>query len=281
MNTELVFAGSPRDCQFNWCGFFESSQPWKHAERVNSDYELMIGIEGSMHLATDQSKFSLAPGELLILPPNTFFYGDHVSPKLRFYWLHFSVNGLKQFSLYQNIARKSDQWRLPSFSSELILDNEIVLLQQMQLLKQQDYPDHTLLNVYTFALLQGISDKFFRLNQQHANQQHYLVDYIKDYVQKNFKHSLDNEMLANYFGYNKAYLSHLFSKEAGLTISQYVTSVRLEAARQQLLTSTDSLKVIANENGFIDEKYFSRMFSRRYQVSPRDYRSKYGLIKKM
>lgn len=104
---------------------------------------------------------------------------------------------------------------------------------------------------------------------------------MKGYLQRNYHQKITIGELANYFGYNKAYLSNLFSREVGQTVTQYLHTLRLERGRQLLLTSNYSIREVAERVGIEDEKYFSRLFQKQFRIAPRSYRKKYGLINEM
>lgn len=69
------------------------------------------------------------------------------------------------------------------------------------------------------------------------------------------------------------YLSRLFSREFGLTPHRWLTEARLEHA-EQLLSSApgNNIGEIAHMCGFRDALYFSRLFRRKYGVSPKQLR---------
>ncbi|GAB2572091.1 hypothetical protein GCM10026983_43720 [Gracilibacillus alcaliphilus] len=258
--------------RFHWCGFFQTNEPWNHDHRINPDFELMIVTEGVLKLVIEGKQMEVHPGNMLLIPPQIDFAGFGDVADVCFYWVHFEA------------ATETDGsgkgWQLPFFSQEIMLDNELLLIQQMQTIKQMDFPDSTLIDAYLHTLLLSISEKYKQPLNAKKNK-HYLVDYMKQFLQRNYQRTVTVEEIAHYFGYNKAYISNLFSREVGETITQYLNTLRLEAARQALLTTSDSIREIANQHGFEDEKYFSRLFSKKYQQSPRFYRKCYGRIEKM
>jgi len=68
----------------------------------------------------------------------------------------------------------------------------------------------------------------------------------------------------------------IFKKELGRTPFEYLTDIRLERARV-LLTGTDKdITQIALECGFSDSSYFSRIFKKNFDMTPREYRIKYS-----
>ena len=252
---------------FHWCGYFQTREPWKHEERINHDYELILVTEGILKLIIDDRKVDVLPGNLLLIPPHTFFAGDGEVEKVEFFWIHFSA--------VKKVQPQENGFHLPYIEREILFDHERLLLQQMQMIKQLDFPTPMLIDSYLHTLLTSISEKYKRPHYIKKSE-HYIIDYIKKYVQLHYAQPITIEKIAQYFGYNKAYISHLFSRQSGETITQYMNKVRLESARQSLLTTSGNIKEIAYQNGFTDEKYFTRLFSKTYQVSPSVYKSKYG-----
>jgi xylan 1,4-beta-xylosidase len=68
------------------------------------------------------------------------------------------------------------------------------------------------------------------------------------------------------------YLSHIFTAALGMTYSQYVNSVRIDMARQDLLASTDRITDIMLRHGFSNAKTFNRVFKNALGCSPSEYR---------
>lgn len=67
--------------------------------------------------------------------------------------------------------------------------------------------------------------------------------------------------------------AHLFTKTVGISPQQYLLKLRLDRARGLLRDSSMSISEVAESIGFNDPFYFSRMFSKRFGISPRAFRS--------
>ena len=74
---------------------------------------------------------------------------------------------------------------------------------------------------------------------------------------------------------NPDYLSSLFKKETGKTISEYVMESRLQAARNMLLDSDCSCAEVSAAFGFSSQSYFTRMFRLYTGETPKKFREKY------
>jgi transcriptional regulator GlxA family with amidase domain len=71
------------------------------------------------------------------------------------------------------------------------------------------------------------------------------------------------------------HFSRVFTEEVGETPGRFVERVRLEAARRQLESSSDTLELIASECGFGSAETLRRVFQRRLNVAPDHYRRRF------
>ena len=102
--------------------------------------------------------------------------------------------------------------------------------------------------------------------------QEVLFRQILDYIRLNLYSRIRLEDIADRFGYNKNYISQLFTKKLGVCFSTYVTQARIESAKRLLGGSPLSIAEIAERCGFTDEMYFHRIFKRETGMTPTEYR---------
>ena len=57
-----------------------------------------------------------------------------------------------------------------------------------------------------------------------------------------------------------------------MTFTEYLNTVRLNVAKDLLITSNYNLSEIAREAGYTDLSYFSKLFKKEYGISPSKYR---------
>ena len=84
--------------------------------------------------------------------------------------------------------------------------------------------------------------------------------------------SLSLEKLAVTAGMSPHQMGILFKKKFGVSCWQYVIDTRIEAAAKLLLIPGYSVGIVAEQCGFRDPYYFSRLFKKQTGVSPREYR---------
>jgi AraC-like DNA-binding protein len=95
-----------------------------------------------------------------------------------------------------------------------------------------------------------------------------LVKYAILFLNKNYAKPLTRESLASQLGIAEDYLSRIFKKEMGLTLWNYLTLLRLDFARREILLTGDSVAAIALRSGFADPAYFDRLFKKQYGSAP-------------
>lgn len=102
----------------------------------------------------------------------------------------------------------------------------------------------------------------------------------------NFRERIDNILqekqlnlvtlndIAEELGVSTQYLCKTYKEETGITVHKYLTSKRLKYAKNLLKYSKLSIKEIAQECGFQDTIYFTKLFKRYNEITPSEYRSR-------
>ncbi len=92
------------------------------------------------------------------------------------------------------------------------------------------------------------------------------------------EHYMDEEISLNnvawHVNISPSYFSTLFSKESGKTFVEYLTEIRMEKAKELLMCSSMKTTEIAYQVGYKDGHYFSYIFKKTQQCSPKEYRAR-------
>ncbi len=98
------------------------------------------------------------------------------------------------------------------------------------------------------------------------------VQKIVMYIEFHMEEKLSLQQIAEQFSLNKNYLSTLFKKNTGKCLTDYIRERRIERAIILLNTTSFSIQKIADNCGFQDLNYFSRVFREQIGMSPSSYR---------
>ena len=71
-----------------------------------------------------------------------------------------------------------------------------------------------------------------------------------------------------------------FQQATGMPPLEYVHTMRLEEAKQMLESGNQPIEAIANEVGYEDAGFFSRLFRRNVGMTPAQYRKRFGAMRK-
>ncbi|OUS76390.1 AraC family transcriptional regulator [Paenibacillus sp. MY03] len=100
-----------------------------------------------------------------------------------------------------------------------------------------------------------------------------IVQKAVEYMLTHYGRTLTREELAEHVSLSPGYFSVIFKQYTGLTPIQYLTRIRLDHAKRLLRGSRLPIREVAEQAGFSDSFYFTRIFGRETGISPRDYRN--------
>ena len=96
-----------------------------------------------------------------------------------------------------------------------------------------------------------------------------------DYIFDNLHTRITVDELAEEVGLNPAYLSRLFKREVGTSISEYIREKKIETAKNMLIYSEYSPGEIAMVLAFPSQSYFTEIFRKNTGITPAKYRKQF------
>lgn len=107
-------------------------------------------------------------------------------------------------------------------------------------------------------------------------QQHNLITKVERYIEEHLRDHVTVKQLAERFHLNPSYLSVLFKKETGWTISEFIQDKRMSKAKQLLQDPNIKIYEVAEEVGFQATTYFTFLFKKITGVTPQGFRDYYS-----
>lgn len=99
-----------------------------------------------------------------------------------------------------------------------------------------------------------------------------VVTYAAYFLRSNLEQDVSLSDVAAFADTTPAYLSSLFHQQTGMTIKQYQQMIRMEHACLLLKTTDDRVADVAIKTGFMDRRYFTRIFKDAFGMTPQEYR---------
>ncbi|MDK2799580.1 MAG: two-component system, response regulator YesN [Clostridiales bacterium] len=101
-----------------------------------------------------------------------------------------------------------------------------------------------------------------------------LIEKVCEYIKQNYMKEITLDEMAAMTGFSSYYFSKIFKQYQNINFIDYLTSVRIEKAKEFLKDPTANIKEISNMVGYSDPNYFTRVFKRTEGITPTEYRDK-------
>ncbi len=268
-----VFDGSKLDItnfesnnylQINSCGFQNViSDNTVIRRNGRCDFHILLVNSGMCEAMHNNKYYKLDTGNLVIYAPGEIQQYTF-KPGTSTLWCHFTGSIVRE--LLSSCDIKSGVYFLSSNKS--ILNSYSNMIHCFYHPMRSKYA-----HVHFFELIYNISDAIKNLSQ---NDNPDLILPILTYINANYNNQITLDELSKRAGYSKSRFSHIFSEITGTTPIKYLNDIRLKISCEMLSATNNSVTEIALSCGFNDSLYFRRLFKKKYNMTPSEYRLSSG-----
>ncbi|PYE45443.1 response regulator [Paenibacillus barcinonensis] len=110
-----------------------------------------------------------------------------------------------------------------------------------------------------------------KLEEQSFDEQHDVIQQIQTFVSSNL-HSLSLQSIADHVSLHPVYVSKLFKQIQGISLSEYILSVKMDLALYLLNHTQDRVYEISEKLGYANSQYFIKVFRDKFGMTPQEYR---------
>jgi two-component system response regulator YesN len=111
------------------------------------------------------------------------------------------------------------------------------------------------------------------MSDKAMNVSNHLLKQAKNYVHERLGTNFSVQDIAAHLHVHPNYLSRLFTKETGVTITDYAIRLRMERAKKRLASPGVKIFEVAELVGYESVSHFNRIFKRETGMSPKEYQS--------
>jgi two-component system response regulator YesN len=97
----------------------------------------------------------------------------------------------------------------------------------------------------------------------------------KKYMQEHYRKNITLEDVAAVAGFHPAYFSTVFKKVTGENFLEYLSALRMKEAKELLSDAGLRIPDVAEQVGYLDSKYFVKLFKKATGLTPQEYRKLY------
>ena len=114
------------------------------------------------------------------------------------------------------------------------------------------------------------------IRDQKVDQSNSAVKKAMVYIQENYSRDISLDDVSGQVNISHYYFSKIFKDETGENFIEYLTRVRIERAKELLVDANISVKEAGIQSGYSDPNYFSRIFKKQMDMTPSEYKARYG-----
>ena len=185
---------------------------------------------------------------------STFFFEQRVADPLR---------NAKNYCIIMNtlLRKAAEQGGVHPMHLDKVSSSYAVQIEQLSSL------DHVL------ALMTEMFRSYCRLVRKHATKDHSPpVQQALIYIEANLAGDLNLRALAQKLNISSSYLSTIFKKETGQTLTEFIAQCRVTRAMELLQNTRLQIQTVAQHCGIVDVHYFSKIFKKVSGMTPKAYR---------
>jgi len=238
-------------------GYLSANRDWKFPNTFSPFWRLYYNQRGGHHARFGEIRVELTPEHIMLIPPHCLCHLLGVSPVPHF-WITFSFT--------RSLA--ADQ-ALPVLLKPR--ETELCLIRDAQRLILADKawePRGEILGT-GMALLDVV---LVRPELRWKPPLPENMERVRRAIDERFQKALPNSALAREAGLSVAGFERAFKRHFGATAARYVTELRVREAAHLLLQTDQTLEDIAEQTGFPNRAYFSRVFKNITDEPPAGFR---------
>ncbi|MBT1170833.1 AraC family transcriptional regulator [Bifidobacterium sp. SO4] len=290
-------------------GQFVSGPGWRHMRRTIDTYELVVVRRGVLPMRVGDRYIRVNAGRIALLPPDVEHEGSAIiTDNIEFHWMHFLLPDAHVVS-DDDMPQDSRYLVLPDVRAAADLDRLTVMCDQLSdvyarfgpysnaycdylatsLLLEVSAQERLKSDFRGYRTITGYAaDRLVITGKDRARQEQRRVVHqaetsslnaglepmlaIRSWILANACDRITVAGIAKRFHYSPSYLTAMYRRVFGVTVTEQITEYRIDRARELLSATTSSIADIACESGYDDPKYFMRVFKRRTGLTPKQYR---------
>ena len=256
-------------------GTLTAAKPHKSQHKSLLSYLFFAVTDGRGTLEYDGKTYSLKTGDCVFISCEKEY--AHITDKQELWtlkWVHCYGDSLP--AVYEKYKQRGGQ---PVFHPSNLSEYIDLLDRLFEIASSEDHLRDMRINETISMLLTRIMEMSWDPTKQPDKKigtaHEYSLQNVKDYLDENYSAKITLDDLAKRFYVNKYYLTRIFKEQYGITIMNYIISLRMTDAKRKLRFSDKSIETIGFECGFDDANYFARSFKKQEGMSPGEFRRKW------
>lgn len=231
-------------------------------------YLFLIVTKGSGTIKCEDETYNIRQGECAFIDCRKKYSHFSSDDLWSVEWHHFYGENMDE--VYKKYIQRGGQI---VFSTSQNREYCTIVRNVFRLVNSNSYIKDVEINGYltdliTHLMKETVRDILFSHEKTLKNE----ISNIKGFLDENYSKKINLDDLSNKFYINKNYLNRIFKEKFGITITHYVSQVRITKSKELLRFTDKTIENIAIECGFDGANYYCRVFKKIEGITPREYR---------
>lgn len=215
---------------------------------VRTHWLLHYVVSGFGKFTREGITYDIGPGQIFVIPPyvETYYQADNKRP-WKYIWIGFTAEEVPEVLQKPVIS-------CPNAGN---IFNEMLTCEKLESGRS--------------AYLSSCLWKLVSVLSEHGETKSDYIDKALNYMHSDYVNRITIQQIADSIGLNRKYFCSLFSKQVGVSPSEYLIHLRLNKAAELMTTYHQSPTTAAMSVGYDDIYHFSKIFKKHFGVSPREY----------
>lgn len=256
----------------------------------HEEMEIIYNVNGCGLITVEGENFLLNTGDIIVIPPETIHgIRQNNNDTMSYFTILFKLSILNEnekdicYEKYINPFLEHKKIIPAYISSKDDINKE--LLPYIKTLIDScnigDYDNELLIKSCIYGILHILFkySKGSSLKNINIKNTYNKLKNILEYIEKKYDTEISIKYAASICGFSESHFMKIFKSFTGKSFTQYLNDYRLEVALNLLINSDLKIIDIAENIGFNNFSYFIRAFSKRYNVTPSEFRKKNKSLK--
>ena len=233
-------------------------------KRQRRDYYFCYNYEGRMILLLEGTRYEIKPGDFFVLYAGQPYSYWHIKDgNVQNYWVHFTGFGARPLVAFLCASGKQ------VFSPGKHIENGFYFSQILDELHEKKPGYQMACTGFLLQLVTALHRQINRDNKIKTKNQA-IVDSLQ-YFYKHYREKISIAQLAQIAHLSEKSYSNKFYKYTGHKPQKYMTMYRVERAIELITLQTLNMNEVAEQAGFNNQMYFSRVFKKHMDMTPSQY----------
>ena len=254
------------DAMVYTCGYEDCKPGHSYGPAIRSGYIVHYILKGKGFFQCRNKIYRLHSGDAFCIHPNERIYYEADSHEPWSYsWI-----GMRGIKIQQYLKRTSfyDAPYLHLNEDPELLRCHEKMLEASMLSENRDLMMNSVLYEYLYLLTQ----KFPRENLSPQEKQNHYVQETLQYLENHYEENFSLQDISAQLNIERSYLYRLFKSSVGVSMKDYLLDLRISRECSLLSNSSLSISDISRSVGYEDPLYFSKLFKKKKDCSPSQYR---------